>query len=65
MFQRLKSNDLATDNRGTTPIEYSLIASLIAIVIITGLAALGGSVTNLYTTLTGTITETMPDSPDT
>jgi len=42
---------LAGDERGATAIEYGLIAALMAVVIITGLTALGGETGALYTVL--------------
>ena len=39
---------LIGDERGTTAIEYGLIAALLGIVIITGLQALGGQTGTLY-----------------
>lgn len=40
---------------GVTSIEYALLASLIAMVALIGIQALGGSVSNLYITWTGEI----------
>jgi pilus assembly protein Flp/PilA len=42
---------LAADERGATAIEYGLIAALMAVVIVTGLTALGGETGALYTVL--------------
>ena len=42
---------LLGDERGATAIEYGLIAALMAIVIITGLQALGGETGALYTVI--------------
>lgn len=42
---------LVVDQRGATAIEYGLIAALMAVVIITGLTALGGETGGLYTVL--------------
>ena len=42
-----------TDDSGATAIEYSLVASLIAVVIVTALATVG---TNLNTRFTGVTT---------
>jgi pilus assembly protein Flp/PilA len=39
---------LKSDKRGVTAIEYALIAALIAIVIIGGVSAVGGSLTNVF-----------------
>ena len=37
-----------TDDRGSTAAEYALIAALIAVVIVTAVVLLGGSVLNLF-----------------
>jgi pilus assembly protein Flp/PilA len=42
---------LLADERGATAIEYGLIAALMAVVIISGLTALGGETGGLYTVL--------------
>jgi pilus assembly protein Flp/PilA len=39
------------DERGATAIEYGLIAALMAVIIISGLTALGGETGGLYTVL--------------
>lgn len=39
------------DEQGATAIEYGLIAALMAVVIISGLTALGGETGGLYTVL--------------
>jgi pilus assembly protein Flp/PilA len=43
-----RNASLLGDERGATAIEYGLIAALMAIVIITGLQALGGQTGALY-----------------
>jgi pilus assembly protein Flp/PilA len=45
---------LRADNRGATAIEYTLIAVLISIVIVTGLTAVGTKLSSFFTTLSGT-----------
>lgn len=45
----------ARDERGATAIEYALIASLIAVVIISAVTSLGTSVRNLFTTTTNAV----------
>ena len=40
-----------TDDSGTTPIEYGLIAAGISILIIVAVQAMGVSVLNLFTTV--------------
>lgn len=41
------------DNSGATAIEYGLIAALIAVVIITGVTAVGTSLSTTFTTVSG------------
>lgn len=41
------------DESGATAIEYGLIAALIAVVIITGVTAVGTQLSSLFTTLSG------------
>ena len=43
----------ATDNSGTTAIEYGLIAALIGIAIVAGASALGTTLDGLFTTMNG------------
>jgi len=42
-----------SDERGATAIEYGLIAALIAVVIITGVTAVGTNLSTTFTTLSG------------
>ena len=46
---------LIQDESGATAIEYALIASLIAIVIVGALTALGGKITNTFNTISNTL----------
>lgn len=48
--QTLK-NKLMKNNRGVTAIEYALIAALISVAIIVAVQALGGSISNVFTTI--------------
>jgi pilus assembly protein Flp/PilA len=41
------------DESGATAIEYGLIAALIAVVIITGVTAVGTNLSSTFTTLSG------------
>ncbi|MCF1744077.1 Flp family type IVb pilin [Paradevosia shaoguanensis] len=41
----------AKDESGATAIEYGLIAALIAVVIITAVGLLGGTLNNVFTTI--------------
>jgi pilus assembly protein Flp/PilA len=41
------------DESGATAIEYGLIAALIAVVLITALGAVGGSLNNTFTDISG------------
>lgn len=42
---------LQTDRSGATAMEYALIASLIAIVIVTGVTAVGTKLSTMYASL--------------
>ena len=44
------------DQSGATAIEYSLIAALIAVVIITGVTNVGTRMSNKFTTVAGKLT---------
>lgn len=41
--------------RGQAMVEYALILVLIAVVVIAALIALGGQITNVFTTITNTL----------
>ena len=43
------------DESGATAIEYGLIAALIAVVIITGVTAVGTNLSTTFTSLSGTL----------
>jgi len=43
------------DESGATAIEYGLIAALIAVVIITGVTAVGTSLSTTFTTVSGSL----------
>jgi pilus assembly protein Flp/PilA len=43
--------ELRTENRGATAIEYALVAGLIAVVIVTGVTAIGTKLSTIFTTL--------------
>lgn len=45
-------NRLMNDESGATAIEYGLIASLIAVAIITGATTLGSNLSNTFTNIT-------------
>ena len=47
--------NLLKDRSGATAIEYALVASLIAVVIVTTLGMLSNSLTALYTTIGGAV----------
>ncbi|MDQ3478642.1 MAG: Flp family type IVb pilin [Pseudomonadota bacterium] len=53
---RLKLCRLLADRRGATAIEYALIAALIVIAMIGGLAALGGGTGGMWTELSAKVT---------
>jgi len=46
--------DLAANAHGATAIEYALIASLISIVIVTAVSAVGTDLSNFFNSLTWT-----------
>jgi pilus assembly protein Flp/PilA len=54
MMRLLKS--FLADTRGATAIEYGLMAALIAVGLIAGLSALGGSLDNTFQTLSESLT---------
>jgi pilus assembly protein Flp/PilA len=49
---------LKNDRKGATAIEYGLIAGLVAVVIIGGVTAVGGKLSNLFNNVSAAI----PDS---
>lgn len=51
IFRKLMKND-----RGATAIEYTLIASLIAVAAITAMNTVGGKVTNVLTNVANSMT---------
>ena len=42
---------MRTENRGATAIEYALVAGLIAVVIVTGVTAIGTKLSTIFTNL--------------
>ena len=48
----------AQDSKGVTAIEYGLIAALIAVVIITGVKAVGINLEQVFTNIAGNLTKT-------
>jgi pilus assembly protein Flp/PilA len=48
-------NALIKDESGATAIEYGLIAALVSVAIIVALTALGGSLSNLFTNISDTV----------
>ena len=46
---------LVSDERGATAIEYGLIAALIAVVIITGVTAVGTNLSATFTSISGSL----------
>jgi len=47
--------DYCKDESGATAIEYGLIAALIAVVIITGVTAVGTSLSTTFNTVSGSL----------
>ncbi len=52
----LRLKNLTSDTSGATALEYTLIAVGISIVIVGGVAILGGSVSDLFDTIANTFT---------
>ena len=50
---------MRADTRGATAIEYGLIAALIVIAMMGGLASLGGGAGGMWTKLSNTLTNSM------
>jgi len=48
-------NQFLRDESGATAIEYGLIAALIAVVIITGITAVGTSLSTTFTNISGNL----------
>lgn len=46
---------ISKDEVGATAIEYGLIAALVAVVIITALTTMGGKLTSLFGTVSGSL----------
>ncbi len=46
---------LRSDRRGVTALEYGLIASLVAVVLIAGAATLGGNLNSTFSSIAGSI----------
>jgi len=55
--------NLIKEEDGVTAIEYALIASLIAGVIIAAVSLLGGNISTLFNTLAGRIAAKAPTNP--
>jgi pilus assembly protein Flp/PilA len=47
-YVRIRLTAMARTERGASAVEYGLLVALIAIVIIVGVTALGGSINNLF-----------------
>lgn len=50
------TNSMRTDDEGATAVEYGLMVSLIAVAIIVAVSTLGGSLSGMFTGITGRIT---------
>ncbi|MBW1877784.1 MAG: Flp family type IVb pilin [Deltaproteobacteria bacterium] len=53
-------NQFLNDESGATAIEYGLIAALVAVVIITGLTALGTSLNQKFSSVASEVTAATP-----
>ena len=51
------------DEEGATAIEYGLIAALVAVAIVVGATALGTSLDNTFTSVSGTLDEAVAEPP--
>ncbi len=58
MFKLLKK--FRKDEKGATAIEYGLIAALVSIAAILAMQALGTSLTNMFTSVSGKLDESAP-----
>ena len=56
---RKTNRSLRADTRGATAIEYGLIAALIVVAMMGGLASLGGGAGGMWTKLNNTLTNSM------
>lgn len=52
---RMKLHRLLAERSGATAIEYGLIAALIAVAIVSSLAALGGGTGGMWTTISSQV----------
>ena len=53
LWTRLQNLHIEADERGATAVEYGMMVALIAAVIVTLVAAVGGQVKGAFTTLKG------------
>lgn len=53
------SKPLALDDSGATAIEYALIATLVAVVIITSLNLLGSDMSNMFNNIANNVSQTL------
>lgn len=60
----LKGSGFAADEQGTVALEYALISSLIAIVVIITLGAAGQALGDVYTLVQTTLAGTAPSGSD-
>lgn len=61
MFNTMKS--LWNDESGATAIEYGLIAALVSVAAIGALTAMGGSLTTMFTSVSGALDSAIPVIP--
>ena len=61
MFNTMKS--LWNDESGATAIEYGLIAALVSVAAIGALTAMGGSLTTMFTSVSGALDSAIPAVP--
>lgn len=61
MFNTMKN--LLKDESGATAIEYGLIAALVSVAAIGALTAMGGSLTTMFTSVSGALDNALPAAP--
>ena len=63
MFTTMKN--LLKDESGATAIEYGLIAALVSVAAIGALTAMGGSLTTMFTSVSGALDAALPTATTT
>jgi pilus assembly protein Flp/PilA len=58
VLAQIKAQNFFADRKGVTALEYGLIASLIGVVIITTVTALGGKINTVFATISNALITT-------